>query len=349
MSLLFLITLTTIFVSNAQKNIIGNPIKIGSLEVAQYDFPKIPWNDANNSCKGLGNGWRLPTINELNILYQNRDVIGNFKWDSYWSSTKGNVVIAWRLNFGDGMIYDHDNTDNTACVRAVKSKENSPNIANNQTRSSLIEGSGSVAKATENSNQSLEYDFSEIKSQGCDVIKSEFKQFAIKFISYKKRVKSNPSSLRFREDTDWENNLRKFSDLATDCAIKLKGDYASEVIGYLEKVSSLLPIDPIIPSSSRNNSSVQNKSTANTSQSKPTQTNNAVAKKVDLSTEVLSKIVSCKTCGNPVTIQKNVPRSPEFKNSFNESGGITSSMCQKCHKTSTFTYEIRNAQFVRVN
>ena len=37
------------------------------------------------------------------------------------ASTKGNVVIAWRLNFGDGMIYDRDNTDNTACVRAVRS------------------------------------------------------------------------------------------------------------------------------------------------------------------------------------------------------------------------------------
>jgi hypothetical protein len=153
----------------------------------------------------------------------------------------------------------------------------------NQTRSSLIEGSGYVAKTTINSNQSLEYDFSELKSQGCDVIKSEFKQFAIKFISYKKRVKSNPSSLSFREDTDWENNLRKFSDLATDCAIKLKGDYALQVLGYMEKVSALLPIDPIIPSSSRNNSSVQNKSTSNTSQSKPTQASNTAVKKVDQS------------------------------------------------------------------
>ena len=121
------------------------------------------------------------------------------------------------------------------------------------------------------------YDFSELKSQGCDVIKSEFKQFAIKFISYKKRVKSNPSSLSFREDTDWENNLRKFSDLVTDCAIKLKGVYGLEVMGYMDKVSALLPIDPIVPSSSKN------KSTTNTSQSKSTQASNTVVKKVDQS------------------------------------------------------------------
>jgi len=107
--------------SNMKDDIIGKSIKIGNLEIAQNDFRKIPWIDANNSCINLGDGWRLPTIQELKILYQNRESIGNFKWDSYWSSTKGNVVIAWRLNFGDGMIYDRDNTDNTACVRAVRS------------------------------------------------------------------------------------------------------------------------------------------------------------------------------------------------------------------------------------
>ena len=106
--------------TNAQSSIIGNPIKIGNIEVAQFDFRKIPWIDANNSCMSLGDGWRLPTIDELKILYQNRESIGNFKWDSYWSSTKGNIVIAWRLNFGDGMAYDRDNTDNTAFVRAVR-------------------------------------------------------------------------------------------------------------------------------------------------------------------------------------------------------------------------------------
>ena len=118
--LLSLITLLFFGKTNAQSNIIGNPIKIGNLQVAQFDFRKISWNDANNACVNLGDGWRLPTIDELKILYKNRESIGNFKWDSYWSSTKGNVVIAWRLNFGDGMVYDRDNTDNTACVRAVR-------------------------------------------------------------------------------------------------------------------------------------------------------------------------------------------------------------------------------------
>ena len=133
--LLSLISLLFLGKTNAQSSIIGNPIRLGNIEVAQYDFRKIRWVDANNSCINIGDGWRLPTIDELKILYKNRESIGNFKWDSYWSSTKGNVVIAWRLNFGDGMVYDRDNTDNTACVRAVRTVTD--NSAFSQTNTEL--------------------------------------------------------------------------------------------------------------------------------------------------------------------------------------------------------------------
>lgn len=137
-----------------------------------------------------------------------------------------------------------------------------------------VKNDGAVTK---NNNSSVEYDFSELKSQGCDEIKSEFKQFAIKYIAYRKRVKSNPYSLRLREDADWENNLRKFSDLVTTCALKLKGNYMSEVYGYMEKISSLVPIEPVVASSSKNNS------TTSPGKSKSTQTNSNAAKKVDQS------------------------------------------------------------------
>ena len=51
-------------------SIIGKPIKIGKLEVAQNDFPKTMfWNDAVKACTDLGKGWRLPTKDELNLLY----------------------------------------------------------------------------------------------------------------------------------------------------------------------------------------------------------------------------------------------------------------------------------------
>lgn len=61
------------------KNIIGKPTKIGNIEVAQYDFPNAMSLDAAlKGSKALGNGWRLPTKDELNTLYQNKEKIGGF-------------------------------------------------------------------------------------------------------------------------------------------------------------------------------------------------------------------------------------------------------------------------------
>ena len=58
------------------KEIIGKPIKIGNLLVAQHDFPKtMNWNDAKKACAKLGAGWRLPTKDELNLLYQRKGLI----------------------------------------------------------------------------------------------------------------------------------------------------------------------------------------------------------------------------------------------------------------------------------
>ena len=92
----------------AQTNVIGNPIKIGNLLVAQYDFPnKMNWEDATKSCSSLGNGWRLPTKIELNILYNNLNKIGDVGNDGYWTSTENGSERVWtQYLFNDGYSYD---------------------------------------------------------------------------------------------------------------------------------------------------------------------------------------------------------------------------------------------------
>lgn len=81
-------------------NVIGKPIKIGNLEVAQYDFPETMSNDdAKLACARLGKGWRLPTKKELNLLYQNRHKIGGFANNHYWSSTEDGNYHAWTHSF----------------------------------------------------------------------------------------------------------------------------------------------------------------------------------------------------------------------------------------------------------
>jgi len=103
------------------RNIIGKPIKLGNGEVAQYDFPKeMRWGDANKECENLGRGWRLPTKEELEILYQNKDKIGGFASNGYWSSTEGVNDGAWNQSFSDGSQY-FSIENYTFYVRAVRS------------------------------------------------------------------------------------------------------------------------------------------------------------------------------------------------------------------------------------
>ncbi len=103
--LLPLLLITCFCLAQDAKEIIGKPFKIGNLLVAQNDFPKIMnWDDANAACAKLGNGWRLPTKSELPTLYKNRETIGSFVGYSYWSSTEGNDVMAWKLEFSNGFL-----------------------------------------------------------------------------------------------------------------------------------------------------------------------------------------------------------------------------------------------------
>jgi hypothetical protein len=95
--------------------------RIGNLEIAPNDFPSMMnWQDAINACKALRKGWRLPTKDELNTLYKNKDAIGGFEMHSYyWSSTEFDGTKAWPQAFFDGNQYEY-NKSTTFYVRAVR-------------------------------------------------------------------------------------------------------------------------------------------------------------------------------------------------------------------------------------
>ncbi|MDC0100495.1 DUF1566 domain-containing protein [Crocinitomicaceae bacterium] len=77
-------------------------IKIGNLEVMTENLGEMDWDAAMSACADLGGGWRLPTKEELNVLYENKDEIGGFANDYYWSSTEDESYTAWIQGFGDG-------------------------------------------------------------------------------------------------------------------------------------------------------------------------------------------------------------------------------------------------------
>ena len=63
--------------------------------------------------------WYLPSKDELNKLYINRDAIGGFSISYYWSSTEGDFLHAWVQQFNDGAAYITPKTNGTN-VRAVR-------------------------------------------------------------------------------------------------------------------------------------------------------------------------------------------------------------------------------------
>jgi len=97
--LLFFITFTSV------SQIIGTTYKLDSIEIAQYDLPtEVTWYDAKKECKELGKGWRLPTKYELDKMYDNKDLIGNFINTNYWSSTEYNSNYVWMQVFTHKLI-----------------------------------------------------------------------------------------------------------------------------------------------------------------------------------------------------------------------------------------------------
>ena len=108
----------------SQKDFIGKPIRFTYVEVAQNDYPKeLTYNEAIKITKSVGNGWRLPTKEELNALHDNLVYlgVGGFEDNGYWSSTEGkNYDTSWGqyLYSGTQQIFWR----NQICfVRAVRS------------------------------------------------------------------------------------------------------------------------------------------------------------------------------------------------------------------------------------
>ena len=83
-------------------------VMLGDLYVQTKDLSSeegLNWESANRLCEnsnvGDFNDWRLPTIDELAMLYTNKDVIGGFDEINYWRGT-GESKKYYCLNFNTG-------------------------------------------------------------------------------------------------------------------------------------------------------------------------------------------------------------------------------------------------------
>jgi hypothetical protein len=107
----------------AVSQIIGTTYKLDSIEIAQFDLPdEVTWYNAKRECKELGKGWRLPTKGELEKIYNNRDLIGNFVSTNYWSSSSFSSEYAWMQVFAHKLmaISLKEGHLNARAVRTIK-------------------------------------------------------------------------------------------------------------------------------------------------------------------------------------------------------------------------------------
>ena len=86
------------------------------IQIAENDLEiGVNWNEAKKACNKLGKGWRLPTIEELKIMYNDVYLNGlkvgdplkyNFNW-VYWSISEFDADHAWAYFFDED--YAHEN------------------------------------------------------------------------------------------------------------------------------------------------------------------------------------------------------------------------------------------------
>jgi hypothetical protein len=102
------------FSQNVKMNISYN------IEVMTTDLGEMTWDNAKKACEKLGDGWRLPTIQELRFMFDKFDEIAGFEPKAYWSSTESGLISTWTFSFYTGGSSKDSLKDDKYSVRAVR-------------------------------------------------------------------------------------------------------------------------------------------------------------------------------------------------------------------------------------
>lgn len=95
-------------------------LKDCGLEVRTADEPvSLNWYDAKAKGESFGEGWRMPTKPELDCLYKNKEKIGGFNRDYYWSSERVGDWNVWVQSFSNGRQFGYSGS-NSAKLRVVR-------------------------------------------------------------------------------------------------------------------------------------------------------------------------------------------------------------------------------------
>lgn len=79
-----------------------------------------PWREAVKAAEALGDGWRLPTKDEVDKMYLKQEKIGGFGAAYYWSSLEYGERYAWNRGFGKGNWFYSASKTTRRRVRPVR-------------------------------------------------------------------------------------------------------------------------------------------------------------------------------------------------------------------------------------
>ena len=117
--------MSLIFFTLSAQNLVVQMKTGEKIEVAEKDFDKLmTWFEAKKACEELGEGWRLPTKDEIIVIFKElfKKNIGGLKLGTYWSGTEINEKKAyWYSFYGKGMGLN-GNKNAATYVRAVRTK-----------------------------------------------------------------------------------------------------------------------------------------------------------------------------------------------------------------------------------
>lgn len=105
------------------------------LEWSLENYSPHSWEEAMNICKNLGNGWSLPTIEELLSIidygkFSPATDLPDMLTSGYWSGSAiaYGTDYAWHVNFYFGYV-DYHNKPNHYYVRCVRERNRSRSSA----------------------------------------------------------------------------------------------------------------------------------------------------------------------------------------------------------------------------
>ncbi|WP_186394602.1 DUF1566 domain-containing protein [Stappia sp. TSB10GB4] len=109
----------TVYVGTSPNN--GRPLYVMPEDLPGFHQWEYAMRCAPKQTFGGYNDWRIPTEEELNMLYHHRDTIGGFADGWYWSSKELWSSSAWRQHFADGTLTTGGKIYGSYRVRCVRS------------------------------------------------------------------------------------------------------------------------------------------------------------------------------------------------------------------------------------